>query len=226
MNLKLYNLISLLGFFVPCLTSAVEFTKEKLELVKDACLAGSSFEIKTEANGSISIKNMQGKGEILVSQKDVTTVDLPDSDKKEEFKEIRACIKDYLTQSPGPEPSTIVLKEWALLVPHDGKTPGVGFSRVRLLTDNANPVELKAIGFADVGDNWGFRYSGTTLQLTPVNHTATFEIDYSINDENQPSKGTASCTTIVNAKQSVELTPEVHAKFDGPDMHIESCTLK
>lgn len=77
----------------------VSFTKDELELVKDACLAGSSFEFKTEADGSISIKNLAGKGKLSVTKKDVTTVDVPDSDKKEEFKEIRSCIKDYLIGS-------------------------------------------------------------------------------------------------------------------------------
>lgn len=74
----------------------VGFTKEELALVKDACLAGSNFEFRTEADGSISVRDLEGKGKLSVSKKDVTTVDLPDADKREEFKEIRSCIKDYL----------------------------------------------------------------------------------------------------------------------------------
>jgi hypothetical protein len=84
----------------------VGFTKEDLQLVKDACLAGTSFEFKTEADGSISVKNLQGKGKLSVSKKDVTTVDLPDSDKREEFKEIRSCIKDYLINKPNKKKTT------------------------------------------------------------------------------------------------------------------------
>lgn len=76
--------------------AAVDFTREELELAKGACLAGSGYDFKTEADGSISIKNLEGSGKLAVSKKDVTTVDLPDSDKKEEFNNIRNCIKDYL----------------------------------------------------------------------------------------------------------------------------------
>lgn len=89
-------------FMLVCVAHAdagFTFTKEELDLAKDACLAGSSFEFKTETDGSISIKNLEGKGRLSINKKDVTTVDLPDTDKKEEFKEIRACIKDYLIES-------------------------------------------------------------------------------------------------------------------------------
>lgn len=79
--------------------SQVDFTKKELDLVKEACLAGSSFEFKTEVDGSISVKNLEGRGKLSIGKKDVTTVDLPDSDKREEFKEIRNCIKDYLINS-------------------------------------------------------------------------------------------------------------------------------
>ena len=61
----------------------VGFTKEDLELVKEACLAGSSFDFKTEADGSISVKNLEGRGKLSINKKKLTTVDLPDSDKSE-----------------------------------------------------------------------------------------------------------------------------------------------
>jgi hypothetical protein len=60
----------------------IDFTKQDLELVKEACLAGGSFEFVTEADGSISIKNIEGKGRLHVSKKSVVTVDLPDADNK------------------------------------------------------------------------------------------------------------------------------------------------
>lgn len=94
-NLIRVSLFSLLPFISP-LAIAVDFTKEELTLVKDACLAGSSFDFKTEVDGSISVKNLEGKGKLSLSKKDVVTVDLPESDKREEFKDIRDCIKDYL----------------------------------------------------------------------------------------------------------------------------------
>ena len=92
--------------FTQLASADVGFTKADLELVKDACLAGSSFDFKTEANGSISVKNLEGKGKLSINKKDVTTVDLPDSDKSEEFKEIRSCIKDYLFKKK-PKKSTV-----------------------------------------------------------------------------------------------------------------------
>lgn len=82
--------------------AAVDFTKQELDLVKDACLAGSSFDFRTEADGSISVKNLEGKGKLVISKRDVATVDLPDADKKEEFREIRNCIKDYLLTNKKP----------------------------------------------------------------------------------------------------------------------------
>ena len=42
------------------------FTKENLELVKSACLVGDMFEFKTEADGTISVKNLEGKGKLHV----------------------------------------------------------------------------------------------------------------------------------------------------------------
>lgn len=76
--------------------ASVDFTVEDLELVKGACLAGSGFEFSTKADGSISIKNLEGKGELHVTKKSVDTVDLPDDQKKQEFNDIRACIQKYL----------------------------------------------------------------------------------------------------------------------------------
>lgn len=74
----------------------IGFTQRDLELVKGACLAGNSFEFSTEADGSISVKNLEGRGRLHVTNKSVDTVDLPDSDKKQEFNDIRSCIKEYL----------------------------------------------------------------------------------------------------------------------------------
>ena len=93
--------------FAQLASADVGFTKADLELVKDACLAGSSFDFKTEANGSISVKNLEGKGKLSISKKDVTTVDLPDSDKSDEFKEIRSCIKDYLFKNKSKKSSDL-----------------------------------------------------------------------------------------------------------------------
>lgn len=82
------------------------FNQSDVDLAKSACLAGSSYEFETEADGSISVKNLEGKGRLSINNKSVTTVDLPDADKKEEFKEIRDCIKGYLIPK-----SDSVLKE-------------------------------------------------------------------------------------------------------------------
>ena len=224
-NFKLCKLTRLLVFFVSGSSAAVEFTKDELELVKDACLAGSNFEFKTEVDGSISVKNLEGKGKFLVSKKEVTTVDLPDADKQAEFKEIRACIKSYLTKSPAPQASAVVLKEWNFLIPHDGTTPAVSFRKVRLIIDDSSPVEFTTVGFADTKGAWGFRYRGVNLRLAPVDHTATFEIEYSINEPNSTSTGTASCSAILSGKRSIELTPDIRATFEGNRMRILSCTF-
>lgn len=79
--------------------AAFDFTKQDLELVKSACLAGSSFEFTTEADGSISVKNLEGRGKLHISKKSVDIVDVPDEDKRSEFSDIRQCIKDYLLLS-------------------------------------------------------------------------------------------------------------------------------
>lgn len=74
----------------------VHFTQEDVNLVKQASLAGDSFEFKLEANGDISVLTSSGKGKLLVSGNKVDTVDVPDSDKRSELKDIRQCIKDFL----------------------------------------------------------------------------------------------------------------------------------
>ncbi|ASF46569.1 hypothetical protein [Methylovulum psychrotolerans] len=100
----------LVGFFLAILAftchADIDFTKEDLELVKGACLVGSSFEFMTEANGTISIKNIDGKGKLNITKKNLDTVDLPDGDKKQEFNEIRSCIKDYLLEK-GKKPEAL-----------------------------------------------------------------------------------------------------------------------
>ena len=73
--------------------------KQDVEIVKSACLAGDSFEFTTEADGTISVKNLEGRGKLHITQKSVDTVDLPDADKKLEFNDIRSCIKDYLLKN-------------------------------------------------------------------------------------------------------------------------------
>ncbi len=77
-------------------TLAAAFTKEDLELVKGACLAGESFDAHLKADGNISIKNLEGKGELSVGDTTSYIVSVPDPDKRAEFDAIRQCIKDYL----------------------------------------------------------------------------------------------------------------------------------
>jgi hypothetical protein len=90
----------------PCPALAnIGFTKEDLELAKGACLVGSSFDFVTEADGSVSIKNLEGKGKLHIGNKSVDVVDLPDSDKKKEFAEIRICIRDYLIKDRTKTPA-------------------------------------------------------------------------------------------------------------------------
>ena len=93
---KIHGLLVLVLLSFSTASVAVDFTKDDLDLVKSACLVGSSFEFTTEADGSLSVKNLEGKGKLHVSKESVDTVDLPDADKKQEFTEIRGCIKDYL----------------------------------------------------------------------------------------------------------------------------------
>lgn len=100
--------LQLLLAIIPYDISAdIGFTQQDLDLVKSACLAGSSFEFATEADGSISVKNLEGKGSLHVTRRSVDTVDLPDTDKKQEFNEIRNCIRSYLVQTAnGPGEQT------------------------------------------------------------------------------------------------------------------------
>lgn len=99
--MKIQTKILALFLILPAYSSHADvgFTQQDLELVKSACLAGSSFEFTTEADGSISVKNLEGKGKLHVTKRSVDTVDLPDFDKKQEFNNIRACIKDYLMRN-------------------------------------------------------------------------------------------------------------------------------
>jgi len=95
--MKIKLVFAYVGIFLTTSAYAdVGFTEKDVELVKSACLVGDSYQFSTKADGSISIKNLEGKGELSVSKKNVDTVDLPDADKREEFKEIRQCIKEYL----------------------------------------------------------------------------------------------------------------------------------
>lgn len=225
MKLKIFKFAGLFAVIAPNHVFAVEFTKEELELAKGACLAGSNFEFKTEADGSISVKNLEGKGKFIVSKKDVTTVDLPDSDKADEFKEIRSCIRSYLTKPPPAQTSVIILKDWDFLVPHDGNTPSASIREVRLVIDNSNPVVLSSEGFAEAPGAWGFKYSGVSLNLSPVEHSVKFEFEYSVNDRDPPWEDTTSCTTILSGSRSAELTPKIHAEFEGYRLRIKGCSL-
>ena len=93
------HFLFLCGLFTIVVANAtVNFTPQDLELVKGACLAGNSFEFFVEADGTISVKNIEGRGKLHVTKKSVDTVDLPDTDKKQEFNDIRSCIKGYLLQ--------------------------------------------------------------------------------------------------------------------------------
>lgn len=89
--------LSFLFVVVSYAQADVGFTKEELELVKSACLVGSSFQFATEADGSLSIKNLEGSGKLNIKKNSTDTVDVPDPDKKSEFDAIRTCIRDYLT---------------------------------------------------------------------------------------------------------------------------------
>ncbi len=80
----------------PSFADVIEFTDSDLRKAKGACLVGSGFDFITEADGSISIKNLEGKGKLHVGNKSVDVVDVPDLDKKKEFDDIRICIRGYL----------------------------------------------------------------------------------------------------------------------------------
>lgn len=96
---KRISLMAFLMLFTSSSYADIGFTKKDVETVKSACLVGSGFEFTTEADGTLSIKNLEGKGKLHINQKSVDTVDLPDADKRQEFSEIRDCIKDYLLRN-------------------------------------------------------------------------------------------------------------------------------
>lgn len=100
--MKLQNSIlfgSLLAILTFTSNAGIDFTEQDLRLVRSACLVGSSFDLFTEASGAISVKSLEGSGKLRITGKDLSVVDLPDEDKKEEFSEIRECIKDYLLKN-------------------------------------------------------------------------------------------------------------------------------
>ena len=72
---------------------AAAFTKEELELVKSACLAGESFDFHLKADGSISVRNLAGNGELNVGNTTVNVVSVPDQDKRAEFDAIRQWLR-------------------------------------------------------------------------------------------------------------------------------------
>lgn len=91
-------------FFITILLSsttlfAVEFTKEDLDLVRNACLAGDEFYFKTKANGDISIGELSGSGKFMLDKKSLTIIDVAPADKPKELDKIRNCIKEYLNIS-------------------------------------------------------------------------------------------------------------------------------
>lgn len=97
MNTKTSIYMSLVLFLLAkSVLADVGFTQQDLNLVRSACLAGDSFVTALELNGNISVKSLSGKGKLSANKTSVTTVDLPDINKSEEFKEIRACIQLYL----------------------------------------------------------------------------------------------------------------------------------
>lgn len=86
-----------LSLAFPSLSQHVGFTQGDLDLVKGACLAGDNFQFNLKANGNISVRNLEGGGELDVNKKNVSVVSVPGPDMRAEFDAIRACIKDYLT---------------------------------------------------------------------------------------------------------------------------------
>lgn len=76
--------------------ATINFTREDLELVERACLAGRRFKAEVNANGNLSIENLEGNGKFQISKEDLSIVDLPDASKQQEFNAIRSCIQDYL----------------------------------------------------------------------------------------------------------------------------------
>jgi len=95
-----------IGLFLAYSANAdIGFTKEDVNLVRYACLAGTEYDFSTNVDGSLSVKNLQGKGSFKIDKRKVTTVDLPDEHKREEFTEIRNCIKGYLIKVPQKNPN-------------------------------------------------------------------------------------------------------------------------
>lgn len=75
--------------------ATINFTRENLELVERACLAGRRFKAEVNANGNLSIEKLEGNGRFQINKEDLSIVDLPDASKQQEFNEIRSCIQDY-----------------------------------------------------------------------------------------------------------------------------------
>jgi len=96
-KLNLIRLVFFSGIFlVHSINADIGFTKEDVDIASSACLAGDKYALKAEADGSFSIKSLDGKGSLKIDKSKVTTVDLPDKEKATEFNKIRDCIKNYL----------------------------------------------------------------------------------------------------------------------------------
>jgi hypothetical protein len=102
---------SMLVLFCIALTSSVSlaqtlgFTQQDVDLVKSACLAGDAYEVSLKGDGSISVKSLEAKGELIADKTHVVIVSVPDADKKSEFDSIRTCIKDYLLGGHPQQPT-------------------------------------------------------------------------------------------------------------------------
>ena len=93
MNLKAVLQLSMILILLTYPIWAAAFTKEELELVKSACLAGESFDFHLKADGSISVRNLAGNGELNVGNTTVNVVSVPDQDKRAEFDAIRQWLR-------------------------------------------------------------------------------------------------------------------------------------
>jgi hypothetical protein len=94
-----------LVFFTPCFLllcattpalAELRFTIHDVEIAKSACLVGSAYKAGLNADGSISVKNFEAKGEFVANKKEINVQAVPDEVKKAEFDTIRVCIRAHL----------------------------------------------------------------------------------------------------------------------------------
>lgn len=83
----------------PCVKADENKAERAMNIVRSLCLAGDEYVMVTGAGGSVSVKNLEGKGSVMFGKRNLQgVVDVRDEEKREELDSIRTCIQPYISR--------------------------------------------------------------------------------------------------------------------------------